>query len=130
MSIGLIRNVARYIIEGHTINEAAQNFGISRRSVIKYLKLIRDENSLYYDRLLSEKVNLVLAKNYLEGKKVGGKTGHKKLTITDEEAIILKEKKERENLTYRDLQSITGINYTTIYNAINRIQDEEIGRSK
>lgn len=122
-----ILEIINYIINDHTIMEAVEHFSISRTTIMKNLKKFRESPTS--NALLKEKLNLALLKNSLKGQKHGGEVGRKTLVLSDEEAEVLKERKEMENLSYRDLENITGIPYSTIRKAILRLDNiEDRGR--
>ncbi len=120
-----------YLIDDHTIMDAALFFNCSRTTIMKRLRNFRKdpENS----EILKEKLHLALLKNSLQGQKKGGSNGKKTFVLSDAEASKLKARKEAENLSYRDLERITGISYSSVRNAILRIsqeETEEIGRGR
>ncbi len=120
-----------YLLDNHTIGEATIFFNCSRSYIMKRLKTFRENPDS--NEILKEKLRLALLKNSLRGQKNGGRSGRKEQVITDTEAMQLKIKKEEENLSYRDLEQITGISYSTIRNAILRVsaeETEETGRGR
>lgn len=119
-----------YIIDNHTIMEASAYFGCSRKTIMNRLRDFRNDPSS--NMILKEKLELALMRNSLRGQKNGGKVGRKTVIISDEEALQLKEKKENENLSYRDLESLTGISYSTIRYAIERVSSntEDVTRGR
>lgn len=118
-------SIAKYIIEGHTIEEATIYFRKSRTSINNYLRLLRTD-PVYYDHDIINQLNASLERNSSIGKQTGGKKSHKKYIISEEEAINYANMIMTDNLTYRDLEEITGISYATIYQAIRRIRDREV----
>ncbi len=121
----LMTDIALFICNGHTIKEAVSYFHLSRRTVYNYLQLLRTPGP-YYDGDIAKQLNEALRKNSLEGKKLGGQKGHKQYIISEEDAIKYALMIMENDLTYRDLEAITGLGDTTIYNAIKRIQNKDV----
>lgn len=122
-----IFEIINYIINGHTIMEAVEHFNVSRTYIMKGLRKFKEDPSS--NLILKEKLMLALLRNSLRGQKHGGTVGRKTFILSDEEALNLKKRKEEENLSYRDLENMTGIPYSTIRNAILRLDNiEDRGR--
>lgn len=113
-----IYDLVNYIIDDHTIMEAVVHFGYSRTYIIKRLKEFRNNPT---NIILKEKLELALIRNSIRGRKNGGAKGKKEYVINDEDALKLKKIKERDSLTYRELEELTGISYSNIFNAIERV---------
>ncbi len=120
-----IREIAEYIIEEHTILEAANHFGKSVSSIKKYLAKVRDINDANYNAVLAEKLKLAQEKVILKGVKKGGSKGKRGRNLSLEEA-----KKYAEiymgGLTYEQLEDLTKIPKSTLQEAIRGIPDKEI----
>lgn len=128
-----IYEIIDYICEGHKIYDACIKFGCSKTFIMKKLREIRTPGSDGYNKILAEKLALAMTRNSLMGRKNGGTNGKKEAVISDEEAEELKTLKETKSLSYRDLEQITGIPYSTIRLAIERVKDaseNEISRGR
>lgn len=120
-----IKNVANYIIAGHTIEEATIHFAKSTSSIKKYLAKIRDENWEFYELILAEKLKLAQAKIILMGQKLGGQKGHRK-RIRDEKTSKKLTEKYLSGTTFKELSKIENIPTSTLHDTIRSISDTEL----
>ncbi len=120
-----IREVALYIIDNHTIKEAADNFHKSISIIKKYLAEVRNENNPQYDAILAEKLALAQKKIILAGTKKGGALGKRKSKMTEEEkrsyAMMW-----LSGLTLEELSLKTNIPTSTLQENIRSIKDDEL----
>ncbi len=120
-----IREVALYIIEEHTIAEAAQFFGKSVSSIKKYLAKVRDDSDPNYDALLAEKLKLAQEKVILKGVKKGGSKGKRGRFLKENEAKMYAEA-YMGGLTYEQLADLSKIPRSTLQETFRAIDDKEI----
>lgn len=120
-----IYNIIVYVCIGHTINDACAHFGCSKSYIMKEFKKIRTPGTEDYNPVLAEKLKLAMTRNSLLGRKHGGAVSKKTEAITDEYALELKRVKEDQKLSYRELEDMTGISYSTIRLAIERVSNTE-----
>ena len=120
-----LRQVAEYIIDNHTIAEAATYFSKSTSSIKKYLATIRDENNQDYDPLLAERLKLAQAKKILEGQKKGGKTGKRGKNYEEFTARLYAEA-YLTGKTLEQLSELSQIPTSTLHEMIRGIDDEEL----
>lgn len=120
-----IFEIIDYICDGHLIEEACEHFQCSRSYIMKEFRKIRNPGTEDYNPVLAEKLKLAMARNSLLGRKHGGTASKKAEVIPDEYALELKRVKEDQNLSYRALEDMTGISYSTIRLAIERVSNTE-----
>ena len=120
-----IREVALYIIDNHTIKEAADYFHKSVSSIKKYLAVVRNQNDPNYDASLAEKLKLAQAKIVLDGVKKGGMIGKRSSNLTEEEKREYA-KMWMGGLTLEELAGKTGIPKSTLQENIRSIKDQEL----
>lgn len=120
--------VANYIIEGHTIEEASIYFQKSISSIKKYLAKIRNENLETYDSTLAKKLKLAQQKIILEGQKKGGSLGKRPKTRSKEEIQKLAELYSSGH-TYDTLSFQTNIPRSTLHEAVKSYEKEEIQKA-
>ena len=119
----LVLEVAKYIIENKaTIKEAAIKFNKSESSIKKYIndKLIDIDEKMYLA------VKYVQNELMIEGRKIGGQTGKRGPSITEEEAKDIAKQMIKKAWTYEEAQMNLGIPSSTIYERVNSIKDPEI----
>ena len=120
-----IREVAEYIINMHTIREAAKHFGKSESSIKKYLSVVRDNTKEGYDAILHQKLDLAQQKIMLLGVKKGGMVGKRKSTINEDTAKMLGEDYIKNGLSLRELEAKSGIPKSTLHENIHKIEDPD-----
>lgn len=111
--------------EGHTVEEAASNFGVSVSTIKKRLAKVRNEKDANYDKFLAEKLKLAQAKVTLRGNKKGGSLGKRGRTYSEEEAINLANM-YMSGFTIIGLSKVTGIPTSTLWEVIRSINDKEL----
>lgn len=121
----IINNVAKFIIDGHTIGEATEHFGKSESSIKKYLSKIRNPQSEYYDAILSKKLELAQAKIILMGQKKGGMIGKRGRTRSSEEQLRLAQE-YLNGITLAKLSEAEGIPISTLHDTIREIKDPQL----
>ena len=122
----LILEVAKYIIENKaTIKDAALKFNKSESSIKKYIneKLIDIDENMYLA------VKYVQNELMIEGRKIGGKTGKRGPSMTEEEARCIAKQMIENGWTYEDAQMNLGIPASTINERLNAIKDPELQES-
>ena len=122
----LILEVAKYIIENKaTIKDAALKFNKSESSIKKYIneKLIDIDENMYLA------VKYVQNELMIEGRKIGGKTGKRGPSMTEEEARSIAKQMIENGWTYEDAQMNLGIPASTINERLNAIKDPELQES-
>lgn len=120
-----IKQIANYIIDNHTISEAAAHFSKSTSSIKKYLAKIRDEKEEGYDPLLAERLKLAQTKMILEGQKKGGKAGKRAKSYEDFTAKMYAEA-YLTGITLEQLSELSQIPKSTLHDMIRGIKDEEL----
>lgn len=121
----LVRQVALYVIDNHTCEEAAQEFGLSLGTIKKYLKLARDDRSVYYNESVATQLSIALASNSLQGKIKGGTVGARERIISKEQAIEFYYMIETKTATLRELAEMSSCSPATVLNAINALTPED-----
>ncbi len=121
----LIKNVVKFIIDGHTIEEATKRFEKSESSIKKYLSKVRDPQSEYYDPILSKKLELAQAKIILMGQKKGGTLGKRGRTRSNEEQVRLATE-YLNGVTLAKLSEMENIPVSTLHDTIRGIQDPQL----
>ncbi|MBE6154147.1 MAG: helix-turn-helix domain-containing protein [Firmicutes bacterium] len=121
----LIRKVALFIIDNHTVEEACAEFNLSRSTILKYCKLVRTKG-IYFHPLVAELLNEAMNKNLEEGRIKGGKSGHIEHIFTDEEAYEFAFEILEQNKTIREIAIEHNSNSGTIYNSIMRLNDKDL----
>lgn len=111
--------------DGHTVEEAANNFGVSISTIKKRLAQVRDESNPNYDKLLAEKLKLAQTKVIIKGNKKGGENGKRRSIYNEKVAIMLAEA-YMSGLTIRKLSSLIAIPPSTLWEIIRSIKNEEI----
>lgn len=121
-----LNELIAYITEGtgHNITQAAENFGMARSTVTKYLGLLTQEDSLYYDEAKATRVNLVLERLLAEARSQAGSAGRPQTIISPEKALDLRFKHLYIGIDLRGLANEIGCSHMTVYNAINAIPTE------
>ncbi len=121
----LIKEVALYIIDGHTIEEASKHFSKSVSSIKKYLAKVRDTNASDYDANLAEKLKLAQEKIILKGVKKGGSLGKRTRNLRENEAKMYADA-YMSGLTIEQLANLSQIPKSTLHETIRSIDDKEI----
>ena len=121
----LPKEVALYIIDNHTIEEASAKFSKSVSSIKKYLAKVRDQNNPNYEPILAEKLRLAHAKIQLAGVKKGGAISKRAKKISLDEA------RKYANIymsgySYEQLEELTGIPKSTLQENIRNIPDLDL----
>ncbi len=112
--------------EGHTVEEAAENFGVSVSTIKKRLAQVRDLTNPKYDEIEAEKLKLAQMKVSIRGHKKGGASGKRGGTFTEEQARKLAELYLNSGLTFKDLSSDLHIPTSTLWDTIRSIKDAEL----
>lgn len=120
-----LNSVAEYIINEHTIEQAAQHFQKSPSSIKKYLSKIRDESAPDCDAVIAERLKLAQAKMILAGQKKGGATGKRGKTY-DEATAKMYAEAYLSGLSIEQLAQLAQIPKTTLHDMIRGIEDEEL----
>ena len=120
-----IKQIANYIIDNHTISDAAAHFSKSTSSIKKYLAKIRNESDARYDQILAEKLRLAQAKKILEGQKKGGTISKRGKTYEQFTARMYAEA-YLSGMTIRKLSELSGIPKSTLDEMTRGIKDEEL----
>ena len=119
----LVLEVAKYIIENKaTVSDTATHFGKSVSSIKKYIN-----NKLFdIDKNAYEAVKEVQNELILAGRKLGGETGKRGPSISEEEVKEIALKMIEKSWTYTDAAINLGIPSSTIYERVNALKDPEI----
>ncbi len=118
-----IQEVARWMIENQaTVKQAADYFQKSESTIQKYInkKLVLISADLYH--LLKKTQNIVLAR----ARQAGGRAGKRQPAITDFEALEMASYRIDTGATYEELSNIFGYSSSSIYDAISRLQYEDL----
>ena len=134
MPDNFINELVEYIVndQGHNITEASKHFGCSRATVKRYLNMLSDETSLYYNQFKAMRVKLTLEKELLESRSKAGSISRKKACLTEKQALEARFKSVYQKIPLRKIAKEYGCSHMTIANVIKNIperlikaQDEE-----
>lgn len=137
MTNNFLDELVDYIVsdEGHNMTEAANHFGCSRPTVKRYLDMLSDEKSLYYNQFKAMRVRLTLQKELLESRSKAGSISRRKNCLTEAQALEARFKNVYQQIPLRQLAKEYKCSHMTIANAINNLseraikaQDEEVAK--
>lgn len=111
--------------DGHTVEEAANNFGVSISTIKKRLAQVRDENNPNYDKSLADRLKLAQTKVIIRGNKKGGEIGKRSSKYNEKVAIMLAET-YMSGLTIRELSKLIAIPSSTLWEIIRSVKDPEV----
>lgn len=130
-----IDELVEYIVgtPNHNVTEAARHFNCSRFTITKYLDMLSDTTSLYYNQFKAMRVKLTLEKLLLESRSKAGSISRRKACLTESQALEARFKNVYQKIPLRHLALEYHCSHMTIANAINNLseraiqaQDEEV----
>ena len=102
-----------YISNNKTVNETAEELGVSRRTLQIHLKQVGVVDPLLYSLVLKKKES-----NMKTGRIIGGMTGKVTPSYTKEEANEIANEIIENHYTYEEAASVYGIPKSTIYEMV------------
>ncbi len=135
----LINEIVTYIVEEpcHDITQTAKHFGYSRANINKYLALLSNPSSEYYNQYKAMRVKLCLEKLLIESRSRAGSKSRRKSCLTQAETLEARFKNLYLRIPLRTLGKYYHCSHMTVYKAINnlperviRAQDEELATLK
>ena len=137
MTDSFMEDLVKYIVGPpcHNITQAAEYFGFSRATIKRYLAMLSDEKSLYYNQFKAMRVKLILQKELLESRSKAGSISRRKNCLTEAQALEARFKNVYQQIPLRHLAKEYKCSHMTIANAIKNLseraikaQDEEVAK--
>lgn len=135
MNETFLNDLIEYIVNEpcHNISEAAKHFGCSRATIKKYLDMLSDNKSLYFNEFKAMRVKLTLKKELLDSRSKAGSISRKKPCLTQKEALEARFKSVYQKTPLRKIAKEYNCSHMSIANAIKNLpeklieaQDEEV----
>lgn len=128
MPDSFINELVEYIVNapGHNITEAAKHFDCSRATIKRYLNMLSDETSLYYNQFKAMRVKLTLQKELLESRSKAGSISRRKACLTENQALEARFKNVYQKIPLRKIAKDYGCSHMTIANMIKNLPEKLI----
>lgn len=121
-----IRDVALFIIDGHTISETSKKFRLSERTIQNYIKELNKKDSPFYNEKLYNAVRFSQNKMVSEKVKIGGKIGKRGPSNSEFDMEEIARVMIEERISLNVASKFFGVPASTIYEGLKRIDDEEL----
>lgn len=121
-----VMDIVAYILEGHSITEAAANFDTSRKTINKLLDKVRIKEGEFYSRYLAKLIEESLAISTSQIRTLAGQKSRREEVLSEEEIIASIFDIIFENKTTRDLGLKYNCSHTTISKGIKKLNCAKI----
>lgn len=117
-----LQEIINYIIDYNTtIEYASLKFGVSESTIKKYIAKLKQENNDLYKKYILNKDKRIEISN-----SVGGKNGKRESNHSEFEALEIAETMISSSLTLEEASKLFKIPTSTIYDMLNRIDDNDL----